>query len=53
VLSEVSSALDQELDPHEDQEATPGMRRHLAKVLMARCVSTLLSRPDLCAGATA
>jgi carbon-monoxide dehydrogenase medium subunit len=53
VLFEVSSALDRELDPHEDQEATPGMRRHLAKVLMARCVSTLLSRPDLCAGATA
>jgi carbon-monoxide dehydrogenase medium subunit len=47
VLSEASSALGEELDPHEDQQATPAMRRHLAKVLLARCVSTLLCRPDL------
>ena len=53
VLSEASSALDEELDPLEDQQATPAMRRHLAKVLLARCVSSLLGRPDLRAGASA
>jgi carbon-monoxide dehydrogenase medium subunit len=50
VLSEACDALSDELDPQEDQQATPSMRRHLAKVLLVRCVSTLLSRPDLCAG---
>jgi carbon-monoxide dehydrogenase medium subunit len=29
------------------------MRRHLAKVLLVRCVSTLLGRPDLDAGGSA
>jgi carbon-monoxide dehydrogenase medium subunit len=52
VLSETFSALDQELDPLEDHQATPAMRRHLAKVLLARCVSSLLGRPDLGAGAS-
>jgi carbon-monoxide dehydrogenase medium subunit len=49
-LSDASAALGQELDPQEDQQASASMRRHLAKVLMARCVSTLLGRPDLMAG---
>jgi carbon-monoxide dehydrogenase medium subunit len=53
VLSAAAFALEKELDPQEDQQATPAMRRHLAKVLLTRCVSTLLSRPDLYAGATA
>jgi aerobic carbon-monoxide dehydrogenase medium subunit len=53
VLSEAASALDDELDPLEDQQATPAMRRHLAKVLLTRCVSLLLARPDLRAGASA
>ena len=53
VLSEASSSLGEELDPLEDQQATPAMRRHLAKVLLARGVSSLLSRPDLGVGATA
>jgi carbon-monoxide dehydrogenase medium subunit len=53
VLSEASSALDDELDPLEDHQATPAMRRHLAKVLLARCVSSLLGRPDLSTGASA
>jgi carbon-monoxide dehydrogenase medium subunit len=53
VLAEASSALNDELDPLEDQQATPAMRRHLAKVLLARCVSSLLDRPDLQAGALA
>ena len=47
MLTEVSTALDQELDPQEDQQASPAMRRHLAKVLLVRCVSALLGRPDL------
>jgi aerobic carbon-monoxide dehydrogenase medium subunit len=49
-LAEACSALDQELDPLEDQQATPAMRRHLAKVLLTRCVSSLLTRHDLDAG---
>ena len=53
VLSEASSLLGEELDPPEDQQATPAMRRHLAKVLLARGVSSLLSRPDLGVGAPA
>ena len=53
VLTETFAALDEELDPLEDQQATPAMRRHLAKVLLARCVSSLLDRPDLCAEARA
>src|SRR3982750_220955 len=34
VLSETFSALGDELDPLEDHQATPAMRRHLAKVLL-------------------
>lgn len=52
-LSEASSALGDELDPLEDHQATPAMRRHLAKVLLVRCVSSLLGRPDLSTGASA
>jgi carbon-monoxide dehydrogenase medium subunit len=50
VLSEASAALAEELNPQEDQEASASMRRHLAKVLMRRCVATLLGRTDLDAG---
>ena len=53
VLSEVSAALAEELDPQDDQQATASMRRHLAKVLLVRCVATLLGRPDLNAGVPA
>ena len=53
LLTETSAALAAELDPHEDQQATPAMRRHLAKVLLARCVATLLNRPELQAGGSA
>jgi carbon-monoxide dehydrogenase medium subunit len=49
-LSDASLALDAELSPQDDQQASAAMRRHLAKVLMARCVSTLLGRPELNAG---
>jgi len=53
VLSEASAALAGELDPQEDQQASASMRRHLAKVLMRRCVAALLGRPDLSAGGPA
>ena len=53
MLSEASRTLGEELDPHGDQQASPSMRRHLAKVLLARCASTLLGRPDLEPGASA
>jgi carbon-monoxide dehydrogenase medium subunit len=46
LLSEVAASLDQELDPHDDQQASAAMRRHLAKVLLRRCVATLLDRPE-------
>jgi len=51
LLSEALSALTDELDPQEDHQATPAMRRHLARVLLARCVAAQLSRPELDAGA--
>jgi aerobic carbon-monoxide dehydrogenase medium subunit len=47
MLADASTALGEELDPQEDQQASPAMRRHLAKVLLARGVSALLDRPDL------
>jgi carbon-monoxide dehydrogenase medium subunit len=50
VLSQASAALAEELDPQQDQQASPSMRRHLARVLMTRCVAALLRRPDLNAG---
>ena len=53
VLAKAAASLSDELDPQEDQQATPAMRRHLAKVLLARCVSALLSRPDLQSGTAA
>ena len=53
LLAETSAALSDELNPHEDQQATPEMRRHLAKVLLARCIGSLLNRPDLHAGGAA
>jgi aerobic carbon-monoxide dehydrogenase medium subunit len=46
-LSEALQSLEQALDPPEDQQANRAMRHHLTKVLLARCVATLLSRPDL------
>jgi aerobic carbon-monoxide dehydrogenase medium subunit len=53
VLSEASTALGEELDPQDDQQASASMRRHLAKVLLRRCVSALQGRPDLNAGGSA
>jgi len=50
VLAEAAAALSAELYAHADQQATAAMRRHLATVLMVRCVSTLLGRRDLSVG---
>jgi carbon-monoxide dehydrogenase medium subunit len=52
ILAEASATLGQELDPQEDQQASAAMRRHLAKILLARCVSALLGLPDLAPGGT-
>lgn len=48
-LTQAQAALDDELDPQEDQQATASMRRYFARQLMARCVAALLDRPDLAA----
>jgi len=53
VLAAASTALGGELDPQDDQQASASMRRHLAKVLLARGASALLDRPDLNAGGRA
>jgi len=50
-LAMACSVLTEELDPHDDQQATASMRRHLAKVLLVRCVAALLGRPDFGAAA--
>jgi aerobic carbon-monoxide dehydrogenase medium subunit len=50
LLSDASAALAEELDAQEDQQASAAMRRHLAKVLFVRGVSTLLERPELAGG---
>lgn len=47
MLADAQAALDEELDPQEDQQASASMRRYLARQLMERCVVTLLGRPDL------
>ena len=47
LLAEATTALADELDPQEDQQASPAMRRHLAAVLLRRCVAALLARPEL------
>ena len=50
LLSEASLALAAELEPQDDQQASASMRRHLAKLLLVRCVAALLGRPDLATG---
>ena len=52
-LAAASRALDEELAPQDDQQASASMRRHLARMLLARGASALLGRPDLTAGGRA
>lgn len=47
LISQVSQKLGDELDPQDDQQASGAMRRHLAKVLLTRCIAALLCRPEL------
>jgi len=47
LVVEASTALANELKPHEDQQASGAMRLHLAKVLFTRAVAALLRRPEL------
>ncbi len=47
VLQAAQAALDQELDPQDDQQASSAMRKHLARQVLARAVAQLLDRPDL------
>jgi aerobic carbon-monoxide dehydrogenase medium subunit len=47
LLADASDMLGEELEPDEDQQASAATRRHLAKVLLTRCVATLLRRPEL------
>jgi carbon-monoxide dehydrogenase medium subunit len=47
LVTDVAAAIADELDPPDDQQASPAMRKQLARVLIARCISTLLDRPDL------
>jgi carbon-monoxide dehydrogenase medium subunit len=51
LVQQASATLAEELDSHEDQQASNAMRHHLARVLLTRAVAALLHRPEL-AGAT-
>jgi carbon-monoxide dehydrogenase medium subunit len=51
LLSEAADALALRLNPQEDQQASPAMRRHLARVLLMRGVASLLGRSTLSNGA--
>lgn len=46
-LAAAQKALDAELDPQEDQQASSAMRRHMARQLLSLCAATLLRRPEL------
>jgi aerobic carbon-monoxide dehydrogenase medium subunit len=47
LISDACAVLGKELDPPDDQQASGGMRRHLAGVLLARGIAALLNRPEL------
>ncbi len=47
LVSEAVASLAEELDPHQDHQASSAMRRHLAKVLLTRAMAALLKRPEL------
>ena len=42
-----ASVVQGRVDPVSTQQATAAMRRHLAGLLLAQCVATLLDRPEL------
>lgn len=47
LLADALAALDRELEPQEDQQASIAMRRYYARQLLTQCVVTLLGRSDL------
>jgi aerobic carbon-monoxide dehydrogenase medium subunit len=42
IIAEAQAALADDLEPHDDQQASSAMRLHLAKVLLERCLSDLV-----------
>jgi carbon-monoxide dehydrogenase medium subunit len=40
-IAQAQATLDADLDPPEDQHGSPDMKRHLARVLLARAVERL------------
>jgi aerobic carbon-monoxide dehydrogenase medium subunit len=44
-ITAAQAALERDLDPHTDPQATPAMRLHLARVLLARALPKLLGAP--------
>jgi carbon-monoxide dehydrogenase medium subunit len=50
LVVEASATLAEELDPHEDHQASGAMRHHLARVLFKRAIAALLRRPELAGG---
>lgn len=51
LVSDACAEVGKELDFLGDQQASSAVRRHLAKVLLARCIAALLNRPELAVGA--
>jgi len=47
LVAKACTALGLELDPQDDQQASGEMRRHLARVLLARGIAVLLGQPEL------
>jgi carbon-monoxide dehydrogenase medium subunit len=47
LVAAAQAELMTELDPTSDQQASAAMRRHLAGLLLARCVAAVLDRPEL------
>jgi len=47
VVEDAQSALAQDLEPHDDQQASSEMRLHLARVLLRRCMAGLMPNLDL------
>ncbi|GEO14882.1 FAD binding domain-containing protein [Microvirga aerophila] len=47
VIADAQSALAEDLEPHDDQQASSAMRLHLAKVLLERCMSDLVQDQEM------
>ena len=50
LVAAAKAELTAELDPASDQQASAAMRRHLAGLLLEKCVATVLDRPELARG---